>query len=284
MKMKMNEWRGIGSRRKCPNCKSIIVYRDKYSFIYAVELNKHCKICTAKQTAKKNKETGKLKGYNNPFFGKKHTKETKKRMSLTDRSYMVGNKNPMKSVKLRKYFSKLHSGIKNPMFGKHHSKSALKKISFHSKGKNNPMYGKPSPQGSGNGWANWYKGFHFRSIRELQFFIDCENNKLKCENAQSKFCIPYKNAIGENRTYRPDFLVNDELIVEIKPKVLWDTPTIKLKTKAAKQFCKRLGLKYTLLDIQPISSTLKEKYLNNEIKFVDKYKKRFEKYAGITKT
>jgi hypothetical protein len=34
------------------------------------------------------------------------------------------------------------------------------------------MYGKPSPQGSGNGWSGWYKGKYFRSIMELSFIVE----------------------------------------------------------------------------------------------------------------
>ncbi|MBR4316812.1 MAG: hypothetical protein IKP65_07630 [Alphaproteobacteria bacterium] len=40
-----------------------------------------------------------------------------------------------------------------------------KKYSEKSKGKNNPMYGKPAPKGSGNGVSGWYKGWFFRSLR-----------------------------------------------------------------------------------------------------------------------
>ena len=41
------------------------------------------------------------------------------------------------------------------------------------------------------------------------------------------------------------------------------------------------GLEYKLIDIEPDSSILKDKYLNGEIRFVEKYKDKFEKYAGI---
>ncbi len=143
------------------------------------------------------------------------------------------------------------------------------------------MYGRPSPNGSRNGLANWYKGFHFRSLRELQYYIsEIDNKPVLCESAQ-KFRIPYKDYNGIDRTYQPDFLINKKILVEVKPKNLWNTLIVKSKKKAAEKFCKKIGWKYKLVDIDPNSKLLKEKYLNGEIKFVEKYKERFEKYAGI---
>ena len=76
------------------------------------------------------------------------------------------------------------------------------------------------------------------------------------------------------------FLVGNSLI-EIKPKKLWETPLVKLKREAAEKFCNERGLTYKLIDVVPNSSILKDKYLNGEIRFVEKYKTRFEKYANI---
>lgn len=98
---------------------------------------------------------------------------------------------------------------------------------------------------------------------------------------EHKVIIKYKDEFGKDRTYRPDFLVNDKILVEIKPKYLWNTKLVVLKKKAAEDFCKKIGYEYSLIDVVPDASLLKEKYLNGEIKFVEKYKERFEKYAGI---
>lgn len=56
---------------------------------------------------------------------------------------------------------------------------------------------------------------------------------------------------------------------------------MQLKKEAAEKFCNECGLTYKLIDITPNASILKDKYLNGEIHFVEKYKTRFEKYAGI---
>jgi len=119
----------------------------------------------------------------------------------------------MKRAELKAYFSKLFTGPRNPMYGKIVIAETRRKLSAHSKGKNNPMYGKPSPQGAGNGWASWYKGKHFRSLRELQYYItEIEANNISCESGQrKKFRSRYKNYDGTDRTYCPDFLLTKNI-------------------------------------------------------------------------
>ena len=80
------------------------------------------------------------------------------------------------------------------------------------------MYGKPSPQGSGNGWSGWYKGWYFRSLLELSYMIlVIERFNISWSNGE-KIKITYKNFSGINRNYFPDFLLNNKYIIEIKPK------------------------------------------------------------------
>jgi hypothetical protein len=62
---------------------------------------------------------------------------------------------------------------------------------------------------------------------------------------------------------------------------VWNTPLVLLKKKAAERLCKKRGWVYKLVDITPNSSILKKKYLDGEIKFVEKYRERFEQYANI---
>jgi hypothetical protein len=62
---------------------------------------------------------------------------------------------------------------------------------------------------------------------------------------------------------------------------LWNTEEVVAKKLAAEVFCNKNGYEYKLVDVIPNSKLLKEKYLNGEIRFVEKYKERFERYAGI---
>lgn len=274
-------WESGQRSRICPKCSSTITHKDKWSYIYACSENKICKTCQAREQSELNRV--RFCGNGNPFYGKKHSKETIKKLKNQDISHCLGERNIMKTPKMRKYFSDLYSGAGNPRYGKPVLDETRKKLSKANTGKNNPMYGKPSPNGSGNGWASWYKGMHFRSLRELQYYItEIEPNKILCENGQQRrFRCEYKKYDGTERTYHPDFFVDGKYLIEVKPKALWNTPLIQLKAKAAKKLCRKMGWEYKLIDIQPDSSILKDKYLNGEIKFVEKYKERFEKYAGI---
>ena len=98
-------------------------------------------------------------GEKNPFYGKKHSKEsieimrqkkigkevseeTRKKLSISGKGKMVGEKNPNWGKK----------GELSPRFGKSHSEETRKKISEHMKGKmvgeKNPNYGKPLSEGT----------------------------------------------------------------------------------------------------------------------------------------
>ena len=68
----------------------------------------------------------------NPFYGKKHSEETKEKMRISQKKwraerpgYNSGENNPM--------FGKGLRGEKNGMYGKKHTPEAIKKISDHSK-------------------------------------------------------------------------------------------------------------------------------------------------------
>lgn len=269
--------------RKCPKCNTTIPYKRCWDCNRAEKTGGLCKKCSAKIRNDKYNYKEKFSGIKNPMYGRRHTDETRQIMSKVDRSYMTGSNNPMKNEATRKYFSELFSGENNPMYGTHLSDERKQEYSIKFSGKGNPMYGKPTPQGSGNGWACWYKGHHFRSLRELQYYIvELDGHCVFCESAEgNKFKIPYKDYLGNDRTYRPDFFVDGKILVEIKPKKLWNTREVIAKKIAAEEFCSKNGYEYKLVDIILDSKLLKEKYLNGEIKFVEKYKERFEKYAGI---
>lgn len=90
------------------------------------------------------------KGENNPYYGKKHTDEIRKKIS----EKVSGEGNGM--------YGTHRSGELNPMWGKHHSEETIEKIRqknigrkeseetrykkhLATSGKNNPMYGKEHP-------------------------------------------------------------------------------------------------------------------------------------------
>jgi hypothetical protein len=274
------ECENIGNKcwkRNCPKCNKEIFYKFKSTLCAAMKKHSDCKLCAMKRTASFRNYFGE----SNPFYGRIHSDETKKKMSNIDKSWMLGDNNPAKRIKSRKLISQKLSGSNHYMFGKHLSNERKHKISIKNSGNKNPRYGKCPPNSSGSGWHSWYKDDYFRSLRELIFYIQNNTDNKKCECVEHIINIKYKGEDGHDRTYRPDFLVDEKLLIEIKPKYLWNSKQILLKKEAAEQFCKENGLEYKLVDVIPDSNILREKYLNGEIRFVEKYKERFEKYAKI---
>ncbi len=147
-------------------------------------------------------------------------------------------------------------------------------------GSGNPMYGKPTPQGAGNGWKGWYKGTFFRSLRELFFMIEVlEKSGVQWVNGEKReYRMEYVDPQGQVRTYSPDYIVPGVAMYEIKPKRLWASPLVLAKKKAAEERCKETGMEYILVD-QPIDGDkLVEIYKQGNIKWLKKSEERFKAY------
>lgn len=237
-----------------------------------------------------------MKGKNNPFYGKKHSEEAIKKM-IENRDYSYTQTDEFRA---KQRIANL--GKNNSMYGKSiydvwvekygkeeadkKQKELNKKRSKNAKGKNNPMYGKPTPQGSGNGWSGWYKGWYFRSLKELSYMIKViEKNNYKWESAEcDKLSIKYIDYDGSERTYRADFLVEDKILVEIKPKKLMETRINKLKKEAALEFCDNHGLEYSMVDVRTLSmEDITKLYQNKEIKFIKKYDMKMKELLNESK-
>jgi hypothetical protein len=260
--------------KTCPSCGGVQSYKNKPCLRSATKSNTLCKKCRSIPE-------------NNPFYGKKHTEKTKELLSKVDKSYtktkefkdkvivgMDGNTNrkPYYQCWLEKY-------------GEAEAKRLMcelkTKQSIRGSGKNNHMYGKPSPQGSGNGWSGWFKGWYFRSLRELSYMVNViEYGGLDWKTTETKeFSIKYTDWDGVERNYFPDFIVNNCEIVEVKPKKLWDTPKVSAKAKAAKIWCSNRGLSYSLVDIEPLPLyELKELINIGKVTLIERYRIKLELY------
>jgi len=217
-----------------------------------------------------------------------HTKETADKIRKKISNKVKGKKNPNYGGKYSHgYGNDIWKGILNKSwedrYGKEKSNEMKLSLSFHNVGKNNSMYGKPSPAGSGNGWSGWYKGWLFRSLLELSYVINVlERFNLSWESAEiKKYKIPYINWDGTLRNYYPDFIVNEKYLIEVKPKSLQKSSQVLLKKKAAEIFCKNNNFIYKL------TSPVKTLSIDNIKILVDKgiieFTKRYqEKYKTLT--
>jgi endogenous inhibitor of DNA gyrase (YacG/DUF329 family) len=272
--------KNIPLTRACPQCGELVVYTNKNNRQTAEKRKSLCVKC-----AGLNRD---FNGENNPFFGRKHSEKTKDLISnyfsnvhvYTDaqkeqaRNQLakVFNDQPLYDIWLEKY-------------GQEEANRRLiefkKKQSENNSGSGNPMFGKPSPQGSGNGWSGWYKGWYFRSLRELSYMIKVlETQKLNWEIPDKKYKIPYVDYAGQIRTYFPDFIVDTNKLVEIKPTKLHNTPKVLAKRKAAEDFCQSQDMSYELIDPPILSQEeIKQLYISGQIKFLERYDKKFrERY------
>jgi len=280
--------------RNCPECKIELTYANIKNRNRADKDKKLCRSCRSKEVGsrleikKERSERAKKRvGEKNSFYGKKHSEETKKYLSEeVDRSYTQTEEFKKTSARM---------GTQNGMFGRSFydiwkdqlgGEVAAKKFakwlkvqSENSSGENNPMYGKPAPKGSGGGWGGWYKGWYFRSLRELSYMIRVlEGNDHEWRSAETKeFFIPYTNYDGTSRTYRPDFLVDNKVLVEVKPKQLMETPSNILKRKAAIEFCKNNGLEFEMVDVKLLETDrIVSLFEKGAVEFNRKYRKRIE--------
>jgi len=267
--------------RKCPNCDKTIICSNKSNLRKAINLN--CFECANKIKSEK------YIGEKNPFFGKRHDEKFKKKLSLERKGkhfskkteFKKGDNSGNKNIMCKKNFLQIWT----EKYGKEEAKKRLndfvEKQKLNSSGSKNNMYGKPSPQGSGNGWSGWYKGWFFRSINELSYMINViERFNIKWENGESKrYKIEYLDWENKKRNYFPDFILENKYMVECKPKKLWNTPSVLAKRKYAEIFCNKNGLKYKIVNCKKLNiEEIKCLYNNGKIKFTKKYEKKFKKY------
>ncbi len=154
--------------------------------------------------------------------------------------------------------------------------------SKNSRGANNPMYGKPTPQGSGNGWKGWHKGHFFRSLRELTFMLELEERGVQWVNGEKgAYRVRYVDPNGAERTYAPDYVVLDEAMYEIKPKRLWASPLVTAKRLAAEVLCVKLGIEYRLVDPKLDGEKLKALHVAGGIKWWGQCEAKFLAYYEL---
>lgn len=279
--------KNIMKHRNCPSCNGDIIYNNLKSYNISCKNNSVCKSCV--MTGEKNPMYGRT-GAMASFYGKHHTEETKNKFRVE----RVGK--PIHTDKSKKKISDYQKD-NAPMRGrsvysvwveKYGVDIANKKMkeyknlqSFNNSGEKNSMFGKPSPNGSGNGYSGWYNGRYFRSLRELMFLIYANRYNLKLVSLESRaFGVKYLDHTGTTRTYFSDFLVNDKYFVEIKPKRLWTTPTNSLKFEKARGYCVKNELIFKLIDPPINFKLIKKIYDEGDVKFLPKYEEKFNNFSS----
>jgi len=153
-----------------------------------------------------------------------------------------------------------------------------RRIKYGRSGKNNGMYGKPSPKNSGIGYTGYYKKIFFRSLFELSYLSTVNINTIK--GAEKSISIKYKYN-GNERTYKPDFIIGD-CVIEIKPKNFIDLDINKIKFEAARKWCFTNNCEFKVIHDIKYLSTIEIKNLLNrgDLVFTSKSFNRFVNRFG----
>lgn len=273
--------------RNCPICSKEIVHKNINSYRHALKLKKQCVQCGCKEAqskpeVRKNnsiRQKGKRTGNKNPFYGKHHTDKTKQILSDKTKEQLTIHGNPMQG----KSFFDIWLIKYGEQIANEKQKELNQKRSENVKGEKNPMFGKPSPKGSGSGWQGWYKEIYFRSLLELSFLVNyVEKLNLKMINAECKqYGISYIGYNNEVKTYFADYLIDDKFLIEIKPLSLHNALQIQLKAKAGENFCKENNLTYVLMEPEKLNLIEIENLLiDGNLIFSDTTNKKYIKYKN----
>jgi hypothetical protein len=168
--------------------------------------------------------------YVHPWTGRKHSEESKKKMSAEQRN------------------SNRSKGKNNPMYGKCHTVESkaimsLKRAEMMLAGKIKP-YGKNRQAGEHVSPKTGKKMF-YRSGWELITMNFLDNDDNVASYGYETIKIPYRYN-GEKRWYIPDFLVEfsdgTRQIWEVKPSMFINTEKVQQKALASRKFCESEGI------------------------------------------
>jgi hypothetical protein len=192
-------------------------------------------------------------GKGNPFFGKKHSKKTRKQMSDNHADF-TGDKNPLvkwlkgNSDRQQRYSESLKESWRHRLSDETYRKQLSER--------NSKMVSQLHLNGF-NPYTNCLKGwftskkfnkkFYYQSSYELMFLEFCEvSNKIKTLQ-RIPFMIPYTDDNGIKRNYVADFFVNGSVVIEIKPKSMLDYNNNRLKIEAGNKYCLKCRYEFKLL-------------------------------------
>lgn len=263
-------------QRKCPKCQSEIVYKSKSARNLAEKKSGLCRKCADRQHSER------MNGENNPFFGKTASDYARKIQRERPRKPLSNEKRTLLSEKLKQLNPKQNKSNYQIWIEKYGQEEADKRQAIYSQkqrinatGERNPMYGKVSSR-PGNGWKGYYKGNRFLSLKELMFMLSMDDNRQEYEVCTLK--IGYIGTKGQNRTYTPDFIV-DNKIIEIKPKHRQEDRRVQLKFDALKTWCLTNNFECEFVDIDVDFNRIKLAYDAKDFYFDEKYEVKFVNFC-----
>lgn len=126
---------------------------------------------------------------------------------------------------------------------------------------------------------------YFRSLLELKYILDVENDS----NITSVTSEPFHIKLEDGSTYTPDFLINEKVLIELKPHnhMKWRKDSqdnrFEKEVRGAEKYCEEHGYVFKIIydtDIDFDTSKYK-KHLLSHPEIIDKYNIRFNKELKI---
>lgn len=254
-------------KRICPQCHTDIIYKTKQGFINGERVNALCRSCFNKNLALDEEIKEKQS-----IAAKNRIRSDEEIQRAKDLLKIHGNKRSLQEI----WSEKFDEDTTEKLLEERNTK-----VSIATTGESNPMFGKLPAKGTGQGFSGYYKGTYFRSLHELGVIINwLEPEGLEWESAEDyKYMIPYVNAKGVKRNYFPDFFVNG-LLIEVKPRRLWNTEDVQIKREAGVKFCKERGWEFVITDRGKPDWGLLVKLVNSgELILLPKYQKILERIS-----
>lgn len=225
--------------KKYPDAK---LYHDGYRDLVSQKTKEGMRKPEVWEKFKKGIQNRDISGENNPFYGKIHSEETKKKIS----------ENEERAEKISKGRKEWWNGKRGKtveeLYGEEIGTKLRKELSERNSGEGNPAYGKVYER-TGSCKLGKYKGQLFRGILEYSFLKYLEKNDIHF--SYEPFVIKYKFK-NVNRTYHPDYLLkNFNRLVEVKASFhlskKYFNEEVQAKKQAAEEYCKQHGLTYEIL-------------------------------------
>lgn len=193
-----------------------------------------------------------MSGENNPFYGKKHDSEAKKKMSQK-RPSMVGENNPFAKSLLDPKKREAHRTRCKEVWAKRSKEWREKFAQKVSRGnvENGNVSGKHHHHKSGHYPSIKGGDVYYRSLWELYVIEQLDYISLVYSFLMESEVVQYTTEKGNLRYSKPDFLVTlvdgSVVLIEVKPKGLVGYNSNAQKFEAYRQRCSENGWNFLLI-------------------------------------
>ena len=129
-------------------------------------------------------------------------------------------------------------------------------------------------------FKGWYKGWFFRSLKELSYALLCQKNGVVWRGAETEeFAVFYTDLYGKRHKHYPDFFVDNHIVVEVKPTKHQKGKLVQLKAKAMREFCETKGYTYMMVSPRKVTiNELEELIATKQVAIIEEQQNEIQRY------